>query len=401
MAATPGKKPIMSIRPQSPPLSPLSFIDRLLAEIELSPTQFEQAKQSYKGITEVLQNVGSPIRGFSPRNRPQGSMRIGTTIRPLAQEEHDLDVLCWLDASGFRYTPHEIYELVWDTIGSDATYREMRQRRSRCIRIRYVRQFHLDITPAIPDHLDGTSSLYIPDREQKIWCSTHPISFADDWFKPISQRLPIISELTAKTANRRAFSASVEPLPEYGAFEKTPLQRIVQLVKHDRDKHYVEDTKHRPSSILLTTLTAQAYEKELSRTAATLLEFVVRVVERIPEGIEKAYHDGQWSFTVSNPVNRQENFAEAWLYEHYRRFIEWHEKVLVWLRSVASSEGRGVDVLLNRLSEEFDKERVVKTAKILGSEVNKLHESGKSRVSTIGRVGTVGAPLTHTVFYGE
>lgn len=392
----------MSIRPQSAPLNPLSFIDRLISDIELSPTQHAQAKQSYEAVTDVLQKIGSPIQGFSPRNRAQGSMRIGTTIRPPAQDEFDLDVLCWLDASGHRYTPHQIYELVWDTLGNHATYREMRVRRSRCIRLPYARQFHLDITPAIPDWIRGTPSLYIPDREQKIWCSTHPISFADDWFKPISLRLPRIVELIANTANiKAAFSASVEPLPEYGAFEKTPLQRIVQLVKHDRDRHFADDAKHRPSSILLTTLTAQAYEREVSRTAPTLLEFVVRVVEGIPAGISKFNQNGNWTFMVSNPVNRQENFAESWTNEHYRRFCAWHEKAVAWLRSTTSLEGRGADVLLNRMSEEFGKERVVKAARALGSDVKNLHESGQSRVSPLGRIGAVGAFAAPTVFFGD
>lgn len=139
----------MSVRPLSEPLNSLSFIDRLIAEIELSPTQFAKARQSYEGVTTVLQKEGSPIRLLDPFNCSQGSMRIGTTVRPPAQEEHDLDVLCWLDASGAIYTPHQIYELVWETLGTDGTYRNLRERWRRCIRINYARQFHLDITPAI------------------------------------------------------------------------------------------------------------------------------------------------------------------------------------------------------------------------------------------------------------
>ena len=193
----------------------------------------------------------------------------------------------------------------------------------------------------------------------------------------------------------------VEPLPEYGAFEKTPLQRTVQLVKHDRDKHYANDTKHRPSSILLTTLTARAYEKALLQPASSLLEFVLRVVKGIPEGISKQFVSDKWSFNVSNPVNSQENFADVWTFEHYRRFNEWHKKALAWLGTAASSEGQGTDVLLNSLVEGFGEERVVKAAKALGRETNQRHESSQIKVSRLGRVGAVGAFAAPTTFFGE
>lgn len=391
----------MSVRPLSQPLNSLSFIDRLIAEIELSPTQFTQAQQSYEGVTSVLQKEGSPIRVFNPYNCSQGSMRIGTTVRPPAQEEHDLDVLCWLNVSGAIYTPHEIYELVWETLGTDGTYRGMRERWRRCIRINYARQFHLDITPAIPDWVKKSGSLYIPDREQKIWCSTHPIGFADEWFTPISKRLPTIIE-HALLGNVRSFNASVEPLPDHGAFDKTPLQRTVQLVKYDRDRHYAEDAKHRPSSILLTTLTALAYANELPRAASSLLEFIIRVMERIPDGIViHTTKEGYPIYEVANPVNHDENFAEKWTSEHYRRFMEWHTKVMNWIRSTSSLEGRGADVLLGRMSERFGTDRVARTAKALGQQVRELHEQKQSRVSPAGYVGSVGVAATPTVFFGE
>lgn len=389
----------MSIRPSSPPINPLSLIDRILAEIELTETQHAQAKQSYGAIAAVLQKAGSPLRLFNPFNRSQGSMRIGTTVRPLAREEHDLDVLCCLEASGAIYSPHHIYKMVWDTLYSDGTYREMIEPKRCCIRIRYAREFHLDVTPAIPDWLHKTESLFVPDKERKIWCTTHPIGFADEFFKPISAKAPpVLRQITS--ANSRSFSAAVEPLPEYGAFEKSPLQRTVQLVKYDRDRRYADDVQHRPSSILLTTLAAQAYQCELSRSADTLIEFIVRVVERIPRGVTIEAGNGKRIYSVRNPLNVEENFAESWSDQHYIRFMKWHASLVAWIRSTASLEACGGDILLNQIGEEFGKEQVVKAAKAIGKETQESLTAGKLKLGLSSRIGGLGAAVPQTVFFG-
>jgi hypothetical protein len=151
----------------------------------------------------------------------------------------------------------------------------------------------------------------------------------------------------------------------------------------------------------LTTLTARAYEAELPTPADSLLEFIIRVIERIPRGITVAYKtDGSLEYRVLNPVNSDENFAENWTAEHYQRFLAWHTKLLMWIRYASSVEGQGTDVLLNQMSEEFGKDRVLKAAKSLGQQMRESHEIGNAKVSVTGRIGSAGAALTSTVFYG-
>jgi len=60
---------------------------------------------------------------------------------------------------------------------------------------------------------------------------------------------------------------NLEELPEQSAFEKTPLQRIVQMLKRNRDEHFVNDPDHRPSSILLTTITTLSYLESVKTPA--------------------------------------------------------------------------------------------------------------------------------------
>lgn len=385
--------------------NPLSFIDRIIAEIELSPTQYQQAERSYRAVAEVLRKEGSPILIFNPSIHPQGSMRIGTTIKPWAQDEFDLDLLCWLAASGKQYTPEEVYEWVWKTLYADGTYRPMLERRCRCIRISYSDgfRFHLDVTPAIPDWDSHSQSLYVPDRTRKTWCSTHPLGFADSFFKPIANKMPILERQF--TTNSREFSAktaTVELLPAHGAFDKVPLQRVIQWLKHDRDKYYQDKGALIPSSILLTTLTAKSYDASVKTAAPSLLALVHRIIAGIPGFIGRIPAGNRTIYSIINPVNHNENFAERWTDRHYVEFTRWHSQLFASLQALEATRGKGVDVMLNELSTTFGEARVKRAANSLGVDTRKLHEAGKLRIDTVrGAVGAAGSVIPRTINFGR
>jgi hypothetical protein len=390
---------------QPPAMNPLSFIDRVIAEIELTPTQYAQAERSYKAVAEVLRKTGSPILLFDPSIHPQGSMRIGTTIKPRGRDEFDLDMLCWLAASGKQYTPNEVYEWVWRTLYADGTYRPMLERKCRCIRINYNDgfSFHLDVTPAIPDWDSHSSSLYVPDRTRKTWCSTHPLGFADSFFKPIAGRMPVI--VRGLTANSREFSAktaTVEPLPAHGQFDKTPLQRVVQMVKHDRDRYYEDKRALMPSSILLTTLATHSYNAAVDNAALSMFAFVERVVAGMPSHIVRSHTESRTTYLVENPVNRGENFAERWTDREHTEFMRWHSQLMGSLRALEQTRGKGVDVMLHELSTRYGEDRVKRAANSLGVDTRRLHEAGKLRADhATGAIGAIGSSVAPTINYGS
>lgn len=388
---------------QPPPaINPLTFIDRIIAEIELTPTQFENAERSYNAIAAVLNKPESPIRIYSPRIQPQGSMRIGTTVRPPQRKEFDLDMLCLLLVLGKGLTPHDVYEWVWNALGTDETYRSMRERRCRCIRINYsdTFRFHLDVTPAIPDWNKQSDTLFIPDRQQASWCSTHPIGFAESFFKPVAERMPVYQSDLVEAERSFAAANAVEPLPCYGVFEKKPLQRIVQMLKHDRDNHYLDTPELIPSSILLTTITARTYAAEVGIRVTNLLEFVHRIVSRLPTYIDVVEFGGHRRFSVPNPVNREENFAEKWTDAHYNEFRSWHSKVVTWLATLRNTRGKGADVMLTELSARLDKQRVIRAANSVGIDTRRLQEAERIRVDKKGTLGLIGTTVPRTINFG-
>lgn len=392
---------LMSRAPRSISVNPLSVIDRIIADLELTPELYESATTSYEAVAKTLARI---IPDLKLSIFSQGSMRLGTTILPLIGERFDLDMVCWLGISGRQYAPDQVFNLVWNALGQDETYRKMRQRKSRCIRLKYHPdcKYYLDVVPAVPDWAK-TESLYVPDHELKIWCPSHPIGYCDGWFKNASSVMPIIRpsmNRTFATVMANDATAEIEPMPEFGQFEKTPLQRIVQMVKRTRDEYFQQDAAHRPSSILLTTIITKAYTECVSQPVDDLLEFVLKVVERMPRHIIINGTAPTQNYHVVNPVNDRENFAENWTAEHYRRFMIWHSSLEMALKRLQQSKGLGTDVLLNRLSDTFGQDKVVRAAKALGADTNALHDAGKLRISN-GAIGAAGSIIPATVNFGR
>jgi hypothetical protein len=381
---------------------PLALLDRVLRDLELSPAQLADAEQSYEAVTRVLAKAGMPVAPYSPLMFAQGSMRLGTTVKPIGQNEHDLDIVCLLKEAGVWLSAQEVYDLVWDTLGRDGTYERMRERKNRCIRLRYARKFYLDIIPAVPHSAQLGSSLYVSDCEHQAWSVSHPVGFAD-WYGKCAKARPLFFTAFSAANDRRitAKSAEIEPLPDHG-FEKTPLQRITQLFKRNRDEFFQNRPNRRPSSILLTTLAARAYLAETSIAASDLLEFIARVAEGLHRFINVTDTAlGPRIYRVANPVNSEENFAEKWTRLDYEAFLGWQGGLVRQLRNVEATKGKGIDTMLDRLGEGFGRERVIKAATELGVDTSRVHQAGRLRViGATGAIGLTGSAMGATTYHG-
>jgi hypothetical protein len=383
-------------------LHPLALLDRILRDLELSPTQLAEARTSYEAVTQALAKAGMPVAPFLPWLFAQGSMRIGTTVKPVGQEEHDLDIVCLLKKGGIWLPANEIYELVWETLGNDATYEKMRERRNRCIRLRYAHRYYLDIIPAVPHSNAADGTLLVCDCEGRTWSVSNPIGFAE-WFDERAKAQPLFITKFGALSERSvtANAGQVEPLPEHG-FQKTPLQRITQLFKRNRDEFFLNEPKHRPSSILLTTLAARSYVRETSVAADDLFEFVIRVADGLSGFVEiQGTTSGPQIYRVSNPVNDAENFAENWTRLDYEAFTRWQQKLVQQLRAVKATKGQGIDTMLNRLVEGFGEDRVIKAANDLGVDTSRVHQAKRLRVAgATGAVGLAGSAMAATTYHG-
>jgi hypothetical protein len=302
-----------------------SFLNDLLVRIavslQLTPTQYRDAVRHYEAVAKWLSAPDSPLARFAPGIFPQGSLRIGTTVRPLGRDEYDLDLVCELLAMLGLHDPVWVLDLVERRLRAHGTYGPMVERMNRCVRLNFAGQFHLDILPARPDGGLGSTYLLVPDRRLEDWKPSNPKGYAA-WFDRQSTYFGV------------AMTKAIEPLPQpEGAEDKTPLQLAVQLLKRWRDVRY-DDPDLAPISIVLTTLAGTHYLGE-----AHPLEALVGIVRRIDDALLAL--PATRRLVVCNPAHAAEDLSERWDRNQaaYRAFVTGIHDLRAKLSGAAALEG--------------------------------------------------------------
>lgn len=306
----------------------LNIIFQNLAEfLDIPESYFEQARSRYEAIGNWLERDNSTVSTYKPKIYPQGSFLLGTVIKPASdKDEYDIDLVCRLDISKKAITQKRLKGMVGLEL---ETYRDAYnmnhppKERRRSWRLNYSNsaRFHLDILPAIPETLAQLNNeIAITDNQRPNydricdeWVCCNPIDYAE-WFK---SRMEIQSQVMRKQL-AEALKARMEDVPDYKI--KTPLQRVVQILKRHRDMTFKGNEDDKPVSIIITTLAAYAYDNE-----PDILEALVNIVTNMANFIEEK--DGvSW---VANPVNPSENFADKW-----QEYPQRQEAFLSWLHKV-------------------------------------------------------------------
>ena len=203
-------------------------LDELLVgiseKLQISPTQHEKAASRYKAVEECLGRPQSSLERFRPTIFPQGSLCLGTTVKPRGREEYDLDLVLQLASIDPRIVDSDsLFQAVLRELAKSDVYRPMLEPKNRCITIDYADEFHLDLLPAVPDPHAGGTCVLVPDRERRRWTPSNPRGYAA-WFEERAAKYVRVEKLAA------------EPIPDQvSASEKPPLKVAVQLWKRWRD----------------------------------------------------------------------------------------------------------------------------------------------------------------------
>lgn len=267
------------------------LLERVCVSLQLTATQYKLARERYEAVGTWLGADESLIAHLRPGIHPQGSLAIGTTVRPTRYTEYDLDLVCELQADWTAVNAVGILDLIETRMKENEIYRPMVERKRRVIRLNYANDFHLDILPALPDSWAGGTCVRVPDRELRAWKPSNPKGYAS-WF-----------EERAALVRLKIEKFDMAPLPAQESVEaKPPLKRIVQLLKRWRDLAYAADPVCAPISIVLTTLAGTHYAGETS-----VSEGMMRILDGIAASIP-----AQGRLVVRNPKNEGEDLSERW-----------------------------------------------------------------------------------------
>lgn len=160
-------------------------LDRYEKGGHLSQTRHDLAANRYKTIGQLLCARESPFADQDPEVYPQGSMRLGTTVRPL-DGPSDLDFVRQLSLPYFAVDPMALLTQLFTFFKANERYKDMVERKNRCVRFNNADDFYIDILPACRDTAAGLTCIRVPDRAMKGWKGSNPIGYTD-WFQQRSR----------------------------------------------------------------------------------------------------------------------------------------------------------------------------------------------------------------------
>lgn len=368
-----------------PPVLTLdTLLRRIAAEVRLSDPLRYLAEQRYNAVAAWLLADGSPLAAARPHIYAQGSLRIGTTVRPRGSNEFDLDLVLELNVLvADNANPMKLLDAVERRLRDHDTYRPMVERKNRCIRLNYSGEFHLDILPGVPNPAGPPGAIYVPDCEAQAWKDSNPKGYAA-WF----------DMRTITEEQHKRMLSGLEPLPAATSVAETPpLTRSVQLIKRWRDVAYEGQPDLAPISIVLTTLSGLHYSREMSEAAA-IMNIVRRTRGALPV-------NGR--LVVVNPMNPLEDLSERWADpKPYKAFVKGIEALERQWASLLSLQG--LENVVHALEALFG-EDVVRRA--LRDEVGQIEDERAKRTLGLGLGGhliTTRAPhrpIPKNTFYGD
>ena len=293
------------------------YRDKLLIgiceKLQLQPSKYALAEERYKTISDIIQ-ADAAFKTIELRMYPHGSFRLKTTVKPLSENEYDLDFVVEIP-SGVNMTPKDLYNHIYRILSEDGIHNSMVEKKSRCIRINYANDFHMDIMPGQVINR-STNEIIVPDRELISWYHhSNPIGYAK-WFEN-QARTAIRYQLNRE----RIAKASAEPITDQEVVTRLePLRRAVQLIKRYRDVYCERYDAEPVRSIVLCTLMgyiSSSYSSEME----IISDFCTYVNGRIIAS------NGE-PFEVKNPVVN-EVLTEKWMEskKNYTDFVEMMKKL--------------------------------------------------------------------------
>jgi hypothetical protein len=382
----------------------VDLLEEACQHLEPSAYQRDLAKQRYEGVGDWLATSDDWLLE-AVAIRLQGSVAIGTTVKPIGANEYDVDLVAHVPDVDIAISPTLLKQRIGDRLRSNGNFAPLLTEMPRCWRLDYANEFHLDITPSIPNPECRLGGELVPDKALKAWKASNPIGYRRK-FERRAALLPRIRSVFGKALDSARADGQVEPYPENRRL-KGILRRIVQIGKRHRDIMFIEDDEGlAPLSIIITTLTSRAYE-----FCATNFEYdheldlIVDVLRRMPDLLQTAEIEGRIVWYLWNQTTAGENFCEKWN-KHPERasaFFAWHRKIVADVEHLA--EARGLDQVRLLLGKIFGTAPANKAMDSLTDRIASARPAGVLSVTKSAGlvVGTAAGatPVRANTFFGD
>lgn len=370
------------------------ILGRIADELNISRTMQDKAVNSYNAVGNWL---GAGL-DYDIRIMPQGSMNLGTVVRPIDDsDDYDMDLVC-LVSNGQQMSCSDIKSIVGNRLKEHKLYRDLLEKEGkRCWTMQYE-EFHMDILPCIPN----APQFIVPDITEiklthKVKNNQYEFRYSNPyayhrWFEERMKDSLIVQKHEFAVKNQ----VEIDEVPTYRM--RTPLQKTIQILKRHRDVCFQEDPDDAPISIIITTLAGLAYNGE-----ENVYEALSNILKKMPEFIE-CRNGVYW---IENPVMNKENFADKWNDNPNKRnaFFSWISRARKELITEPLTY-IGIDRIANQYKQVLGKAPVERAIKAVGNDLfeartnKKLYVNGLTGGLSLNREEGSILVKGHT-FFGE
>ena len=363
-----------------------NIILEICSKLQLQPSLYDLANERYHTIADIIQNDVA-FEKLELRMYPQGSFRLKTTVKPLKGNEYDLDFVAELPQNS-NMTPRQLYDHIYRILSTDGTHNDMLEKKSRCIRVCYANDFHIDIMPGQAINR-MTNEIIVPDRELNNWYHhSNPIGYSE-WFENQARtRIEYILK-------SQKIQCSAEPIEEQEiTTHLEPLRRAVQLIKRYRDIYCDKNGTEPVRSIVLCTLMGNI-SSNYSNEISIMMDFCKFVNEKIAASNGKP-------FKVKNPVV-DEVLTEKWEEDeqNYTDFVNMMEALTEDLDKLNANSINAS--IIKQLQKMFGESITNYAVKMDAEKLNKARLAGTVTVGATGMLNASNtvATVKKNTFYGE
>lgn len=355
-----------------------------ISTLDITEKERAQVIARYENVGETLDEHWS---GSTAVNRVyvQGSFALGTVTRKFHRNDDvDIDLVV---VRGIQSSSTTQGELKADTgvglrkFAASSEPRPALEESERCWTLEYP-GMHLDVLPAIPDasaERGSDEGILITDHDVRSWLRSDPLGYAK-WFGQVA-----LEEVRAEEALLAKRGVDVADVPTWR--RKTRLQLAVQALKRHRDIYFTGRLDKRPSSVIITTLAARAYQP-----GGNLFDVLRAIASNLLDQVQVI--DGQ--YVVANPVMPEENFADCWAREPWRAaaLVEWADAVARDINAIAARAGN--DQVLKGVRMVLGENAALAGAQALSRPHVDARRSGQLRAQNGSGTLAVGGPAMAT-----
>lgn len=290
------------------------IFNELADELNISDTDYDRAVRGYTALGKFIKEHN---QDWDVIVYPQGSFELGTVVKPVNEnDQYDVDLVVQVITPDFG--AEEIRKKITHLLESYGRYEERVEEKKPCLRITYSdsAQFHMDLACAKPKFAGQNFIIKIArkyDDGSFNYEDSNPLGYIE-WFKKAMSFERLLQE-------HKFFASRGETQVKTLTLSKAklPLQKAIQILKRHRDIYFQNDLDSRPSSIIITTLCALAYDspatyksfsEQLSVSDEANVYLIIKgMLERFPLFTS---NNSAFEYVLDNPSLPGENFLRKW-----------------------------------------------------------------------------------------